>query len=121
MESLTKWLAENGSALWATIISFASVYGATLIAFVINVIRSKIAYAKQHDFFIDKINDLSNKIDKKLNDIENNIIENNDSNTLKRISKMEEIAKTAKKSNESLEEATPVNVNVSDIIDKLED
>ena len=111
METLITWYAENGSALWATIIGFFSANLLTIIGLVFGWLRTKAASNKYTASLEATITELENKLTKIVEDNKEDIIKACDANTQKRIAKMQEIADTVKAENEALEpvEITPVD------------
>lgn len=111
MESLVQWYAENGSALWTTIISFLSAYGVALVGLVIGIIRTKLASIKATEKLSSILNELTEEFKNVVEANKEEIIAACDANTAKRIAKMEEIAEATNAANEKLEEAQTTDAN----------
>lgn len=105
MESLIEWYANNGEALWATIISFFSAYGVALVSLVVGIIKAKLSAIAQEKASNEKIQELTNKINARLDELENSVIEASNVNTQKRIEAMQDIADSVNKANAALQEA----------------
>ena len=120
MESLSQWLAENGSALWTTIISFMSVYGVALISLVIGIIRTKLSAIAQEKASNEKFAKLTQELITRLNEVESAVIEASNVNTEKRIKAMQNIADTVNAANDALKEATSVDSTSNNVNAALE-
>lgn len=111
MESLVQWYAENGSALWATIIGFLSAYGVAIVSLVIGIIRTKLASIKSTEKMSALLEKLGEEFKAVVEAHKEEIIAACDANTAKRIAKMQEIAEATNAANEKLEEAQTTDAN----------
>lgn len=118
MESLVQWYAENGSALWATIIGFLSAYGVAIVSLVLGIIKTKLASIKSTEKMCALITKLEEEFKNVVEANKNDIIAACDANTAKRIAKMQEIADATNAANEKLEEAQTTDAN--DALNNLE-
>lgn len=118
MESLVQWYAENGSALWVTIIGFLSAYGAAIVSLVVGIIKTKLASIKLTEKMCALITKLEEEFKNVVEANKNDIIAACDANTAKRIAKMQEIADATNAANEKLEEAQTTDAN--DALNNLE-
>ena len=118
MDSLVQWYAENGSALWATIIGFLSAYGAAIVSLVVGIIKTKLASIKSTEKMCALITKLEEEFKNVVEANKNDIIAACDANTAKRIAKMQEIADATNAANEKLEEAQTTDAN--DALNNLE-
>lgn len=118
MESLVQWYAENGSALWTTIIGFLSAYGVALVGLVIGIIRTKLASNKATEKMCATLTKLADEFKNVVEEHKEEIIAACDANTAKRIAKMQEIADATNAANENLEEAQTTDAN--DALNNLE-
>ena len=111
MESLVQWYAENGTALWATIIGFLSANGVTILALVVGIIKTKLASLKETEKLIKLLNETTEEFKKVVEANKDDIIAACDANTTKRIQKMQEIADATTAANDKLEEAQTTDAN----------
>ena len=118
MESLVQWYAENGSALWATIIGFLSAYGVAIVTLVVGIIKTKLASIKATEKTAKLLDELVNEFKNIVEANKEDIIAACDANTAKRIQKMQEIAEATNAANEKLEEAQTTDAN--DALNNLE-
>lgn len=118
MESLVQWYAENGTALWATIIGFLSAYGLALIGLVIGIIKALFGSNEKTSKFTNTLVEVKDEFKKYVDDNKEEIIAACDANTAKRIAKMQEIADATIAANEKLEEAQTTDAN--DALNNLE-
>ena len=118
MESLIQWYAENGSALWATIIGFLSAYGIAIVGLVVGIIKTKLTQIKASEKMITIVSQIEEEFKKIVEANKDEIIAACDANTAKRIAKMQEIADATNEANKNLEEAQPTDAN--DALNNLE-
>ena len=118
MESLVQWYAENGSALWATIIGFLSAYGVAIVTLVVGIIKTKLASIKSTEKMCSLLTELKEEFTNVVEANKEDIIAACDANTAKRIQKMQEIAEATNAANEKLEEAQTTDAN--DALNNLE-
>lgn len=111
MESLATWLANNASRVWAFIIGFISLYGASLVLLVIALVKAKLKAITEANAMTEKEKKLVDNFMNALDEFKTAIIENSNANTQKRIEAMKEIADLANAENEKLKEAQEVNSN----------
>lgn len=111
MESLATWLANNASRVWAFIIGFISLYGASLVLLVIALVKAKLKAITEANAMTEKEKKLVDNFMTALDEFKTAIIENSNANTQKRIEAMKEIADLANAENEKLKEAQEVNSN----------
>ncbi len=119
MESLIEWYANNGEALWATIISFFSAYGVALVSLVIGIVKTKLTAIAQEKASNEKIQELTDKINTRLDELEQSVIDASNVNTQKRIEAMQNIANTVNKANEALQEAQ--TTDASNALENIEE
>lgn len=119
MESLATWLANNASRVWAFIIGFISLYGASLVLLVIALVKAKLKAITEANAMTEKEKKLVDNFMNALDEFKTAIIENSNANTQKRIEAMKEIADLANAENEKLKEAQEVNSNTETTLDAL--
>jgi len=113
MESLATWLANNASRVWAFIIGFISLYGASIVLLVIALVKAKLKAITEANAMTEKEKKLVDNFMNALDEFKTAIIENSNANTQKRIEAMKEIADLANAENEKLKEAQEVNSNTN--------
>jgi len=113
MESLANWLAEHAGAVYTTIISFLGAYGVSLFVLVIGIIRTKLNAIKEQKESDARLQEVIEKFQAAINDMENKIIENSNVNTEKRLEAMKQIAAVAAAENSKLEDAEEITTEES--------
>lgn len=114
MESLVQWYAENGSALWTTIISFMSVYGVALFSLVIGIIRTKLASIKAANEANERMAKIIADFEAKIDEMEKAVIEASNVNTEKRVKAMQDIVDSVTAANNALPEANTTSDTLAD-------
>lgn len=132
MSELLEWLKTwDWNAVLATIISFASVYGATIIALVIGIIKSRIKNFNYQEALdktkIQLSNEQKEQIEKFQNDmlskleaLELNILSTNKAANDERIKILKEALGEAEQATEKLEPVEPLHQDANSILDSLE-
>lgn len=132
MSELLEWLKTwDWNAVLATIISFASVYGATIIALVIGIIKSRIKNFNYQEALdktkIQLSTEQKEQIEKfqtdmlsKLEALELNILSTNKAANDERIKILKEALGEAEQSTEKLEPVEPLHQDANSILDSLE-
>lgn len=108
MESLANWLAEHAGAVYTTIISFLGAYGVSFFVLVIGIIRAKLKAIKEQKASDARLQEVIEKFQTAINDMEAKIIENSNVNTEKRLEAMKEIAAQANAENAKLQDAEEI-------------
>lgn len=103
MESLVEWYANNGAALWTTIISFFSAYGVALLSLIVGIIKTRINAIAQNKVSDEKLTELTNSFIKRLEELESSVIEVSNVNTEKRLEAMKNISKAVEEANKALQ------------------
>lgn len=120
MESLMEWFANNGEALWATVISFFSAYGVALVSLVIGIIKTKLSAIAQAKASDAKMVELCNRLNKRIDELEANVIENSNVNTEKRLSAMQAIADSVVEANNNVQPAEPIINDADEALNNLD-
>lgn len=111
MESLMEWFANNGEALWATIISFFSAYGVALVSLIVAIIKAKLNAIAAQKASDKKLQELVEVMNTRMDVLESNVIKASNVNTEKRLDAMNEIVNEIKAANDALQPAKEITAN----------
>lgn len=121
MQSLIEYLKENKDAIMALLITFVSTYGASIIALVIGIVKTRITANRQEKLFNDSRIEEMAEIKKILAEVRDDIIDSNTKNNNARISKLNAIAEAVNVANSELKEIEAKTLTAQSALDFLDD
>lgn len=120
METLVQWYAENGSALWGTIISALALNFSAIVGLVIAIIRCKVNAIAQDKKSSAQVQAITNDYIARLDAMENRLNTAMNVNTEKRIAAMQDIVNSVNEANESLKPITPIESDANAALESLD-
>lgn len=121
MQSLIEYLKENKDAIMALLITFVTTYGASIIALVIGIVKTRMTANKQKELYNNSRIEEMASIKKILAEVKKDIIDSNTKNNNARIDKLNAIAEAVNVSNNELKEVEVQPSAVQNALDSLDD
>lgn len=121
MQSLIEYLKENKDAIMALLITFVTTYGASIIALVIGIVKTRMTANKQKELYNNSRIEEMAEIKKILAEVKKDIIDSNAKNNNARIDKLNAIAEAVNVSNNELKEVEVRPSAVQNALDSLDD
>lgn len=121
MQSLIEYLKENKDAIMALLITFVTTYGASIIALVIGIVKTRMTANKQKELYNNSRIEEMAEIKKILAEVKKDIIDSNIKNNNARIDKLNAIAEAVNVSNNELKEVEVQPLAVQNALDSLDD
>lgn len=121
MQSLIDYLKENKDAIMALLITFVTTYGASIIALVIGIVKTRMTANKQKELLYNSRIEEMAKIKEILAEVKKDIIDSNIKNNNARITKLNAIAEAVNVSNNELKEVEVQPSAVQNALDSLDD
>lgn len=121
MQSLIEYLKENKDAIMALLITFVTTYGASIIALVIGIVKTRMTANKQKDLYNNSRIEEMAEIKKILAEVKKDIIDSNTKNNNARMNKLNAIAEAVNVSNNELKEVEVQPLAVQNALDSLDD
>lgn len=121
MQSLIEYLKENKDAIMALLITFVTTYGASIIALVIGIVKTRMTANKQKELYNNSRIEEMAEIKKILAEVKEDIIDSNTKNNNARMNKLNAIAEAVNVSNNELKEVEVQPSTVQNALDSLDD
>lgn len=121
MQSLIEYLKENKDAIMALLITFVTTYGASIIALVIGIVKTRMTANKQKELYNNSRIEEMAEIKKILAEVKKDIIDSNAKNNNARMNKLNAIAEAVNVSNNELKEVEVQPSTVQNALDSLDD
>lgn len=121
MQSLIEYLKENKDAIMALLITFVTAYGASIIALVIGIVKTRMTANKQKELYNNSRIEEMAEIKKILAEVKEDIIDSNTKNNNARMNKLNAIAEAVNVSNNELKEVEVQASTVQNALDSLDD